>query len=147
MSAPVADVERMLPAPCHVVYDEWLSVEALSEWMCPRPSRLRRVQLDPVVGGQLRFDIVEGDRELVVVGSYLVLERPHLLKFTWSCSTWPEPAESTVTVELRPEGHSGTRMTIRHELVPPDTIASHTAGWRRVTDQLAEHVSRLAAGR
>ena len=34
--AEVAVVERVLSAPCDVVYDEWLSAESLTEWMCPR---------------------------------------------------------------------------------------------------------------
>ena len=140
----MAVVERVLSAPCDVVFDQWLSVEALTDWMCPRPARLRRVEVDPVVGGRIRFDIVEDSQELVVVGSYLVLERPHTIRFTWSCSTWLHPAaESTVTVDLRPAGGSKTHMTIRHELVPPGTVASHAEGWRRVADQLADHVVRL----
>jgi uncharacterized protein YndB with AHSA1/START domain len=143
MTDPVARVERLLPAPCDVVYDEWLSPLALSDWMCPRPARLRGIELDPVVGGRFRFDIVEEGREILVAGHYLTLERPHMIRFTWSCSTWPQPlVESIVTVELRPSRSDETHMTIRHELVPPETVDSHAAGWRVVADQLAD---RLAA--
>jgi uncharacterized protein YndB with AHSA1/START domain len=139
---PIVVVERILPAPSDVVYDQWLSVEALQEWMCPRPARLRAIELDPVVGGEYRFDIVENDRELLVVGRFLCLERPHTIRFTWSCSTWPDPLkESTVAVELRPIGPSDTHMTIRHERVPPDTVADHTAGWEKVATQLARRLA------
>jgi uncharacterized protein YndB with AHSA1/START domain len=145
VSAPVAVVERVLPAPCDVVYDEWLSAESLMEWMCPRPARLRGVDLDPVVGGRYRLDIVEDGSEMLVAGTYLTLERPHTIRFTWSCSTWDDPLrESLVTVELRPAGTAQTRMTIRHELVPPDTVASHADGWALVVNQLADSLARRA---
>jgi uncharacterized protein YndB with AHSA1/START domain len=144
----VAVVEKVLPATSAAVYDQWLSVDALTEWMCPYPARLRRVELDPVVGGRYRFEIMEGGGDMLVVGRFLALERPHTIRFTWSCSTWPDPLqESIVSVELRPAGSGkDTHMTIRHELVPPDTIASHQAGWRLVADQLADRLSRQRPG-
>jgi uncharacterized protein YndB with AHSA1/START domain len=148
MSAPVAVVERVLRAPCAVVYDEWLSVEALRDWMCPRPARLRGAELDPVVGGRIRLDIVEEGREILVTGVFLALERPHTLRFTWTCSTWPDPQrDSVVTVELRRSGQDDTHMTIRHELLPPATFADHTAGWLRIADQLAGRLERRASAR
>jgi uncharacterized protein YndB with AHSA1/START domain len=139
---PVAVVETVLPAACPVVYREWLSVEALTEWMCPRPARLRGVELDPVVSGLYRLDIVEDGREMLVVGRFLTLDPPHVIRFTWSCSTWPDPLqESVVTVHLRPAGSGDeTHMTIRHELVPPDTTGTHAAGWQLVAKQLADRL-------
>lgn len=141
--AEAAIVERVLPAPCDVVYDEWLSVESLMEWMCPRPARLRDMELDPVVGGSYRFDIIEDGKDMVVVGTYLTLDRPHTIRFTWSCSTWPDPTrQSIVTVQLRPFGENETHMTIRHELLPPSTIANHLAGWQLIAAQLVESLSK-----
>jgi uncharacterized protein YndB with AHSA1/START domain len=142
-SQPVVVVERVLPASCDVVFDEWLSAAALADWMCPRPARLERVQLEPVVGGRYRFDVVEPGRQLVVEGTLLTLERPHTIRFSWNCSTWPPSfRDSIVTVELRPHGAADTHMTIRHELVPPDTVASHAEGWQLVAQQLAERIAR-----
>jgi uncharacterized protein YndB with AHSA1/START domain len=137
----VAVVERVLSAPCDVVYDEWLSVESLVEWMCPRPARLQGVDIDPVVGGPYRFDIVEDGRQMVVVGTYLTLDRPHTIRFTWSCSTWTVSShESIVTIEFRPVGEEQTHMTIRHELLPPGTIVSHQEGWEHIASQLADNL-------
>jgi uncharacterized protein YndB with AHSA1/START domain len=137
-----AVVERLLPAPCDVVYHEWLSAEALTEWMCPRPARLREVELDPVVGGRYRFHIVEDGKEMIVVGTYLTLDRPHTIRFSWSCSTWTDPTrQSIVTVELQPVGEDQTHMTIRHDLLPAGTIVNHLEGWKLIADQLAERLS------
>jgi len=140
--ADVAVIERILPAPCDVVYDEWLSEESLIEWMCPYPARLRKVELDPVEGGSYRFDIVEGGKQMIVIGTYLTLDRPHTIRFTWSCSTWTNPTlQSIVTVELRPRGENETHMTIRHELLPPGTLNNHLDGWQLIAEQLAEDLA------
>ena len=136
--AEVAVVERVLSAPCDVVYDEWLSAESLTEWMCPRPARLRDVQLDPVVSGSYRFDIVEDGKQMIVVGTYLTLDRPHTIRFTWSCSTWADPTQqSIVTVRLQPVGETETHMTISHELPPAGTLVNHLEGWQLIAEQLA----------
>jgi uncharacterized protein YndB with AHSA1/START domain len=132
-----AVVQRVLPAPPEVVYDEWLDAEGLAEWMCPRPARPTKIELDPRVGGRLRIDIDDQGYRLQVTGTYLDLRRPHQLSFTWKCSDWPEPDhESVVTVLLRPHGDQQTLMTIRHSLLPPEVADGHRQGWGRVAAQL-----------
>jgi uncharacterized protein YndB with AHSA1/START domain len=135
--APAAEVQRVLPAPPAEVYDEWLDPAALSDWMCPRPARATRIELDPTIGGRLRFDIDEDGVSFAVTGRYVELDRPRRLSFTWSCSTWPDPSvESLVTVTLEPRGEGETLMTIHHALLPPGTIDQHRSGWARIAEQL-----------
>jgi uncharacterized protein YndB with AHSA1/START domain len=56
-----------------VVYDEWLDPDAMTDWMCPRPVRATRIELDPRVGGLLRIDMDHDGHELSVTGAYLAL--------------------------------------------------------------------------
>jgi uncharacterized protein YndB with AHSA1/START domain len=52
--APMVRVQRVMPAPPSVVFDEWLHPEAMKEWMCPRPVRcvtLTSEQLATVLQG------------------------------------------------------------------------------------------------
>ena len=141
--ARTAVVRRMLPASPDVVYDEWLDPAALADWMCPRPARCRNVEMQPWVGGRLRIDISDGGAEFWVSGEYLVLDRPGLLSFTWSCSTWPDPGLRTVvTVLLEPRGDD-TLMTITHTLLPPGLAEQHASGWAAIAEQLA---AELATG-
>jgi uncharacterized protein YndB with AHSA1/START domain len=140
---PAVVVRRLLPAPPEVVYGEWLDPEALADWMCPRPARCRSVESDPRVGGRLRIDIEEGGLEFFVTGEYLVLDRPGRLSFTWSCSTWPDPALRTVvTVLLEPRDHRQTLMTIEHSLLPPKLADQHARGWTAIAGQFAEELAR-----
>jgi uncharacterized protein YndB with AHSA1/START domain len=137
----VVVVQRLLPARPEVVYDEWLDPEALSEWMCPRPARATRIELDPRAGGRLRIDIEESGAAFFVTGRFLTLDRPHRLAFTWTCSTWPDPnLDTTVMVTLEPSGAGDTRMTIRHEALLPDLRADHLQGWAAIAQQLDQRL-------
>jgi uncharacterized protein YndB with AHSA1/START domain len=135
---PVARVRRIMPAPPDVVFDQWLDPESLTEWMCPRPVRCVAIMLEPRVGGLVRFDVDESGTPAQMTGHFLEIDRPHLLRFTWSWSTWPEPAAvSIVAVAFEPVGDDKTLMTIEHSLLPPDLLDMFQNGWARTCDQLA----------
>ena len=145
---PVAAVvQRVVPAPPELVYQEWLDAEALKDWMCPFPARANKVELDASVGGRLRIDIDDGDEHYFVVGRYIDLDPPNRLSFTWSCSTWPDPTvESVVTVTLEPVRDDQTLMTIEHTLLPEGLVERHRDGWLRTAEQLAENMQRRPSG-
>jgi uncharacterized protein YndB with AHSA1/START domain len=142
--APAVVVQRVLPAPPDVVFDEWIDPEAMAEWMCPRPSRPTRIDIDPRVGGRFFIDIDDEGFELTVTGEYLELERPHRLRFTWDCSVWePSDPESIVTVTLEPHGDRCTLMTIHHVQLPPKVVDSHRHGWTLIGQQLEDALKSL----
>lgn len=132
-------VKRVLPASPDVVYDEWLDAEGMAEWMCPRPARPTRIELDPRVGGRYVIDIVDEGVELSIRGEYLELTRPERLRFTWYCSLWePSDPQSIVTVTLEPHGEARTSMTIHHVLIPPKVADAHRHGWTLIGRQLQD---------
>jgi uncharacterized protein YndB with AHSA1/START domain len=135
-------VQRVLPAPPAAVWEEWLDAEGMAEWMCPRPARPTKIELDPRPGGQLRIDIDDEGAELSITGRYLELDEPRRLSFTWSCSTWQPPANSVVTVTLTPHGDKQTLMTIHHAKLPPDVLDSHQNGWALIGEQLEDWLAR-----
>ena len=100
---PVARVQRVMPAAPHVVFDQWLDPESLAEWMCPRPVRCVAIDLEPRVGGHVRFDVDDSGNLVLITGRFLVIDRPRMLRFTWSASDWPDPTmNSVVTVAFEP---------------------------------------------
>jgi uncharacterized protein YndB with AHSA1/START domain len=138
-----ATVRRTLPVGPALVYAEWTDPGSLADWMCPRPARCVSVALEPRVGGALRFEIEENGVTFSVWGRFLAMEAPRLLRFTWSCSTWPDPTvESVVTVMLDEVGDGETAMTIEHSGLPAGLSDRHEAGWRAIAAQLG---SMLAA--
>ncbi|MGE2729293.1 SRPBCC family protein [Mycolicibacterium vaccae] len=141
---PVVRVRRVLPAPPEEVFDEWLDPDALMDWMCPRPARCVAVHVDPRVGGRVRFDVDDGDGgpPIVITGQILDLDRPNLLRFTWSHSGWADPtAQSIVRVTfgpVEPGGDGETLMSIEHALLPAEAFDDHDHGWTVTADQLAD---------
>jgi len=129
-------VRRVLPAPPDIVYDEWLDPVGMLEWMCPRPARAVKISLEPSVGGPLRIDIEDSGSSLYVSGTFVELDRPRRLRFTWSCSAWADPSvQSLVTVTLEDHGADETMMTIEHEQLPAEEVGSHRHGWGRIAVQ------------
>ena len=137
----VVTIRRVLPAPPDVVYDEWLDPVGMLEWMCPRPARAVKISLEPSVGRPLRIDIQDGGSSLYVTGTFVELDRPRRLRFTWSCSAWADPSvQSLVTVTLEARGADETMMTIEHEQLPPEEVDNHERGWGTIVVQLRDAI-------
>lgn len=136
-------VERIMPADPATVFDQWLDPESLAEWMCPRPVRCVAVVVEPHVGGTVRFDIDDSGALVLIIGRFLAIERPRLLRFTWSNSDWADPTVvSVVNVEFEPVGDEATLMSIVHSLLPPEEFENFHSGWSLTFDQLANHLQR-----
>ncbi len=131
-------VQRVMPATPDEVFNEWLDRESLQEWMCPRPVRVLDVAVEPHVGGTVRFDVDDSGTRVLITGQFLTIDRPRLLRFTWTNSNWPDPTrESLVNVAFEPVGDAETLMSIEHSLLPPEEFASFDSGWTLTVDQLA----------
>lgn len=136
-AAAVVRVQRVMPAAPDVVFDQWLDPQALEEWMCPRPDRCVAVTVEPHVGG-LRFDVDHFGSSVLITGQFLAIDRPHLLRFTWSNSNWVDPtAVSVVNVAFAPAGDDQTLMSIEHSLLPPAEFQNFHDGWALTCQQLA----------
>lgn len=141
--------ERAMAAPPEQVFDAWLDAEAVRSWMRTAlrdfglPGDVRRVEIDPRVGGSFVFSDVREGGEAVHWGRYRVLERPSRIVFTWFTSEEEEREDaSTVTLTLEPEG-PGCRATVSHELDAGmgDYAEATKAGWT----QMLIHIDRWLA--
>lgn len=131
-------VQRVMPATPAEVFDEWLDPEALTEWMCPHPVRVVDVAVDARVGGTVRFDVEDSGTRVLISGQFLAIERPHVLRFTWSNSDWEDPTQaSIVNVTFESVGQGQTLMSIEHSLLPPSEFESFHTGWIVTFGQLA----------
>lgn len=135
--APTVRVRRLMPAAPDVVFDQWLDPESLREWMCPRPVHCVEVLVEPRVGGIVRFDVDDSGSSVLITGQFLVIERPRVLRFTWSNSDWIDPTVvSIVHVEFEPAGDGQTMMSIEHSLLPPEEFDNFHSGWTLTFEQL-----------
>ena len=75
---------------------------------------------------------------MLITGQFLTIDRPNLLRFTWSTSNWPDPTvSSVVNVAFEPVGDEETLMSIEHSLLPPEEFDNFHNGWTLTFDQLA----------
>ncbi|PRC44404.1 SRPBCC domain-containing protein [Mycobacterium sp. ITM-2017-0098] len=136
-AGPVVRVQRIMPATPEEVFDEWVDPDALVEWMCPRPSRCVAVTVEPYVGGRVRFDVDHSGRLVLITGQFVEVDRPNLLRFTWSHSGWADPTvTSIVAVAFEPHGDDETLMSIEHSLLPAEAYDDHDDGWTLTAEQL-----------
>ncbi|WP_029113832.1 SRPBCC domain-containing protein [Mycobacterium sp. URHB0044] len=136
--AATVRLQRVMPAAPDVVFEQWLDPEALADWMCPRPVEVLAVEVEPRVGGSVRFDVDNSGTRVLIVGRFLTIDRPKLLRFTWSNSDWQDPtAASVVNVAFEPFGDDETLMSIEHSLLPPEEFDNFHNGWTLTFEQLA----------
>jgi uncharacterized protein YndB with AHSA1/START domain len=135
--SPVVRVRRVMPAAPDVVFDQWLDPEALRDWMCPRPVQVLAVTVEPHVGGSVRFDVDNSGTRVLIAGRFMAIDRPRLLRFTWSNSDWADPtAVSIVNVAFEPYDDDQTLMSIEHSLLPPEEVDNFHTGWTATVEQL-----------
>ncbi|MGH2796275.1 MAG: SRPBCC family protein [Thermoleophilaceae bacterium] len=87
-----------------------------------------RAELDPRPGGHFR---VWMDDDRVAEGTYLEVDPPHRLAFTWGWrrDAHVPPGSTTVEITLEPAG-DGTRLLLRHSGLPDEASAlMHDQGW------------------
>jgi uncharacterized protein YndB with AHSA1/START domain len=128
LDAPPPDVFRYLTEAAR--YVRWQGIKA---------------ELDPRPGGVFR---VWMDENTVVRGTFIELEPPYRVVFTWG---WEgnervPPGSTTVEVILEPDG-DGTILSLRHSGLPDEeSAAMHEEGWRFFSPRLAIVVAGGDAG-
>jgi uncharacterized protein YndB with AHSA1/START domain len=141
MSAPASAtvmVRRTIDASPDELFDAWLDPDSLSAWMRPKKIHRTTATLDARVGGAFEI-VLHGDGEVYThYGSYLQIERPQRLVFTWQ-SSGTHDTQTLVTVDFIAQAR-GTEIVIVHERLPDaDARAAHREGWSEVLASAAIH--------
>jgi uncharacterized protein YndB with AHSA1/START domain len=132
----IVQVTRKFSASAERVFDAWLDQNTVGKWLFATPTgKMSKVKIEARVGGS--YLIVENREGADVehIGEYLEIDRPRRLVFTLKVPKYSQ--ESTkVTIEIRAL-NSGCELTLTHEGVLPDYVASTTSGWKMILDSLA----------
>jgi uncharacterized protein YndB with AHSA1/START domain len=140
MSAKIqARVSHRFKAPAESVYDAWLDGEKVRLWMAASlksmglAGDMRRVEIDARVGGKFFFSDMRDGKEARHWGTYLELDRPQKISFTWIVDESEEADPSVVTLSIQAEP-DGCVATIVHEMDAKwAEYISHTeSGWSRM---------------
>ena len=125
-------IVRPFQASPERVFDAWVDPQWIRRWMfgpSVRDEEVLRIANDARVGGTFSFLVRRSAGEIDHVGTYLVLDRPRRLVFTWAIGQ--ETAElSRVSIDIAPKG-AGCELTLVHEMDPKwaEYAGRTEAGW------------------
>jgi uncharacterized protein YndB with AHSA1/START domain len=127
-----------IEAPPEVVFPYFTEPALLTTWFSDR------AELDPRPGGV--FALHFGDH--LVDGTYVAVEPPHRVVFTWGAPTdeLVPTGSTTVEVRLRADGDD-TVVELTHRDLPHQRIAEHRNGWQECLGRLPAAVAGAGAGR
>ena len=136
-------VRRFVPASSDRVFTAWTEPDEMEKWWGPKGVSCLSAEVDLRVGGQYRLanELPDGS-VLWISGNFEVIERPHLLIYTWVVEN-ENPTEERVKVQF--EQHDvGTHVTITHErIATKDLSEQHRQGWIGCMDGLVEYLAGL----
>jgi uncharacterized protein YndB with AHSA1/START domain len=134
---PALHLTRTIPASPERVFRAWTDPTELSRWIAPEGVEATGVEIDLRIGGDYRVAFRAQDGEVVyVVGTYLVIDPPRRLSFTWLLEGM-DREDTRVTVDLD-EVDGATELVLTHEKFVTDGFrAFHEAGWTDVLGRLA----------
>jgi uncharacterized protein YndB with AHSA1/START domain len=93
-------------------------------------------------GGAYSLVMVSGELSREVSGTYVEIDRPRKLVFTW-IGPLTNNVNTLVTVEFIPHGDDETDLVLTHERLPTPAIHDgHTRGWGNILDHLADLVAK-----
>ena len=132
----IVQVTRTFSASAERVFDAWLDPNTVGKWLfATATGKMSKVKIDARVGGS--YLIVENREGTDVehIGEYVEIDRPRRLVFSLKVPKYSREI-TKVTVEIRTLD-SGCELTLTHEGVLPDYIASTTSGWSMILEQLS----------
>ena len=140
-----ARVTHRMKASAERVYDAWLNPAQARMWMAASlrsfglAGDIQRVEIDARVGGKFFFSDLRDGTEARHWGSYLELDRPRKIVFTWIVDESEEEDPSVVTLTIEPEA-DGCVATIVHELDAKwsEFISQTESGWARMLQAVDE---------
>lgn len=121
------------------IYDAWLDPTKVRVWMSAAlkdmglSGEIGRIDIDPRVGGTFFFSDMRDVGEAKHWGTYLELDRPRRIVFTWIVDESQEADPSVVTITIEPDG-TGCVVTIVHKMAPEwaSYVERVEGGWSRM---------------
>ncbi len=136
MSDLTVKTNKTIHAPIEKVFDAWLDPKILSLFMMPMPGMPESdVENDAREGGDFTIVMHAGDAQLPHTGTYLEINRPDKLVFSWAshCSV----DNSIVTLNFTKIDDNKTNIALSHvKFIDEQTRADHEGGWGNILDKL-----------
>lgn len=125
MKNPQVQLTQFIKAPQKKVFEAWVTPEIAMKWYCPVGLQVVSFKNDFKVGGTYEHVMKNGEQKYDTHGKYLEINPYDKLVFTWG----PLGMDSSVVTLLFKPVNGGTEVSLTHEKLPEDQVASHKEGW------------------
>lgn len=132
MNDLICKLSRVINAPIDKVFDAWLDPQLLARFMLPMPGMPQpKTEVDGRVGGRFTIHMDVGEKIIPHSGTYLELDRPNRLVFSWESPFSTDG--STVTLEFTTQDKAKTRLELTHvRFIDEETRDNHEIGWGNI---------------
>lgn len=136
MSELSLTTSKVINAKIERVFDAWLDPALLTQFILPAPGMPQPETTNtPKEGGNFEIIMDVGDAKMPHTGTYLEINRPDKLVFTWVSEFSPEG--STVTLLFKDMGDDKTDVKLTHlKFMNEETRDNHKMGWGSILTEL-----------
>lgn len=133
---PAAIAVQTFTVPPQRVYDAILDPAMIARFMFGpllREEEILHIRNEPRVGGTFSYRVRRGDIEIDHIGTYLELEPPGRIVFSWSIAGQGDDDPSIVTLDITPTT-DGCSLRLTHEMDEKwaDFVDRSRAGWQKM---------------
>ena len=138
MTDLTVNLNKTINAPIEKVFDAWLDPGMLTRFILPEPGMPQPdVENDAREGGRFTIIMHVGDDKIPHTGSYLTVDRPRQLVFSWESPYSTD--DSTVTLDFRAIDANTTNVELTHvKFLNEEARSDHEDGWGNILDKLDE---------
>jgi uncharacterized protein YndB with AHSA1/START domain/predicted SnoaL-like aldol condensation-catalyzing enzyme len=143
-TAATVRITRRFDASAERVFDAWLDPKKAGTFLfATETGRMIRADIDARVGGSFCFVDRRDGEDVEHTGTYLEIDRPRRLVFTFSVPKY-SAVITRVTIVIEPLA-AGCELTLTHDGVLPEYASRTQSGWSGILEGLASAVSRKEA--
>lgn len=139
----VVNTRRVFALPRDRLFRAWTDPAEFAKWWGPVSWTVKRCELDVRADGAWNtwFDLPDGG-EQHVGGTYLEVDAPDRLVFTWEAQLSDDESEapSIVTLEFH-EHPDGTELALSHRKLTSGRAVDMDVGWNNTFDSLEIYIA------
>lgn len=134
-------VRRTFECSTETLYDWLVSPELIAQWFGPEGYHTKVLECHAVPQGNYRFSLFRGEQyRFTIFGTYLEMERPNFLKFSYQYEDLPSKPSSVVSFRLI-EKHQSTRLEMVQEFkVQVPDFSTRSKAWIFMLNRLSKLV-------
>jgi uncharacterized protein YndB with AHSA1/START domain len=138
MTDLTVNISKTINAPIEKVFDAWLDPAMLRQFILPAPGMPQPdVENDAREGGHFTIVMYVGDDKIPHSGSYLTVDRPKRLVFSWESPYSTD--DSRVTLDFSVVDEANTQVELTHvKFLHEEARSDHEGGWGNILDKLDE---------